>query len=202
MNARHKPRGLNKMIHDEWNVILSVERSFEYVDSTPKEPTVRPSVDSSPEISWRNLAWRFSRNKYIHTRTRARVCVRAPTHNYRATIIILPFHAFWLGRHHMMSNRDIRISILIHSPRWPFARFDASYMELFLSLSLFLYSSIYPSVSLVVYFLLWLPILIISVRVVSISVCKMQDEDYIFCIKHARLKISVDPLMALYIENT
>lgn len=70
------------------------------------------------------------------------------------------------------------------------------------SLSLFLYSSIYPSVSLVVYFLLWLPILIISVRVVSISVCKMQDEDYIFCIKHARLKISVDPLMALYIEST
>lgn len=151
MNARHKPRGLNKMIHDEWNVILSVECSFEYVDSTPKQPTVRPFVDSSPEISWRNLAWRFSRNKYIHMRTRARVFVRARTRNYRATII-LPFHAFWLGRHRMMSNRDIRISILIHSPRWPFARFDASYMELFLSFSPSLFLSILPSLSLCIFY--------------------------------------------------
>lgn len=37
-------------------------------------------------------------NIYIHARPCVRV--RARTRYYRATIIILPFHAFWLGRHH------------------------------------------------------------------------------------------------------
>lgn len=153
-----------------------IRRTFVRICSIRRQKS-RPAVDTSPEISWRNLAWRFSRNKYIHTGARARPCVRAPTRrNYRATII-LPFHAFCLGRHH--HDVESRYSNF-HSLPSPF---DASYMEPFLSLSL--HSS---SISLVVYFLLWLPILIISVRVVSISVCKMQDEDYIFCMKRAHVK--------------
>ena len=184
---RHKPRGLSlKMIHDEWKCyfIRKNARSNAPIRRQKSQPFAHPSVDSSPEISWRNLAWRFSRNKYIHTR--APVCARACTNTLLSRDHHHPAISCVLARtpSRTTSNRDIRISILIHSPRWPFARFDASYIwnssSLSLSLSLSIRPSIFFRLSLVVYFLLWLPILIISVRAVSISVCKMQDEDYIF----------------------
>ena len=152
---RHKPRGLSlKMIHDEWKCyfIRKNARSNAPIRRQKSQPFAHPSVDSSPEISWRNLAWRFSRNKYIHTR--APVCARACTNTLLSRDHHHPAISCVLARtpSRTTSNRDIRISILIHSPRWPFARFDASYIwnssSLSLSLFLSLFVRLYSSVSL------------------------------------------------------
>lgn len=135
-------RVLDEMIHDEWNVILSVERSSEYARFDAKRAD-RPLI---PRQKFRDGILRdvfLEINIYTHTRTRAHV--RAPTRrNYRATII-LPFHAFCLGRHHMMSNRDIRISI--HYAHHLMPRIWNSF-----SLSLSIRPSILPSLSLCIFY--------------------------------------------------
>ena len=115
-------------------------------------------------------SWRFSRNKYVRV-----LCVRVQV----CASIILPFHTFWLGRHYMTSNRDTYLNF--HSDLFTtltiYSAWCFVYRILPFSLSLSLSSS------LVVYFLLWLPILIISVSIVPISVCKIQNEDYTFFTK-------------------
>ena len=89
-------------------------------------------------------------NIYIHARPCVRV--RARTRYYRATIIILPFHAFWLGRHH--GRRRIAI---FEFPSWSIHRADHllglmpriyGTLPLSLSLSLSLFVRLYSSVSL------------------------------------------------------
>lgn len=145
-------------------------------------------------FEWRNLAWRFSRNKYIHTR--APVCARACTNTLLSRDHHHPAISCVLARtpSRTTSNRDIRISILIHSPRWPFARFDASYI--WNSSSLSLYSSVYilPSLSRCVFSTLITNF--DNIRSRSVNIC-MQNAGwglYIFCIKRVCMKISVEPV--------
>ena len=166
VNARHKPRGLNKMIHDEWNAILSIERLVEYVDSEPKRYRWIHARNFVTESCGRDVFLEI--NMYVYY-----VCVfkyvRASScHFIRFGSVAIIWRRIAI---------HIWISILIYSLHWPFTRLDASYIEFSRSLSLSLSSS------LVVYFLLWLPILIISVSIVPISVCKIQNEDYTFFTK-------------------
>ena len=137
-------------------------------------------------------------NIYIHARPCVRV--RARTRYYRATIIILPFHAFWLGRHH--GRRRIAI---FEFPSWSIHRADHllglmpriyGTLPLSLSLSLSLYSSVYilPSLSRCVFSTLITNF--DNIRSRSVNIC-MQNAGwglYIFCIKRVCMKISVEPV--------
>ena len=125
VNARHKPRGLNKMIHDEWNAILSIERLVEYVDSEPKRYRWIHARNFVTESCGRDVFLEI--NMYVYY-----VCVfkyvRASScHFIRFGSVAIIWRRIAI---------HIWISILICSLHWPFTRLDASYIEFSRSLSL------------------------------------------------------------------
>lgn len=99
----------DEMIHDEWNVILSVERSSEYARFDAKRAD-RPLI---PRQKFRDGILRdvfLEINIYTRARVRASVCV----HQHVVTIArpsSCHFMRFASDAIITMSNRDIRISI-------------------------------------------------------------------------------------------